>query len=157
MKLKYYYILFSLFFGCNEFIDLTGKFINRLNDTNNLNITIKISAHNLQSEKLPNILISIIDDHDSLFIMTPKFTDGIKYLTFTLPDEQIKDISPGAQNIMVIAEHPEFGSIFNVIPINEIYTNHNITREFIVDIDPSVLLKKNIQEFPFYNNTVNKK
>lgn len=157
MKVKFFYILFVLFIsGCNEFIDLTGKFINRLNDSKNLNTSIIISAYNLQTEHLPNILISIIDDQDSLFITTPKFTDENEYLTFTLPDEQIKSISAGTKNIIIVAEHPLYGIFHTSISINEIYEKNTVMREFILDLKPSDLPKKNIKEFQFYDQTTGK-
>lgn len=157
MKTKFLYILIIfLFSGCNEFIDLTGKFINRLNDTKNLNIFIKVSVTNLQTEHLSNILISIIDDQDSVFITPSKFTNDSKYSTFTLPDEQVNIISEEAQNIIIVAEHPEFGILFNKIPLNVLYERSNITCEFMLDLNPAYIKKKNIREFPFYNNTLNK-
>lgn len=152
MKLKYFYILtFLITSGCNDFIDLTGKFINRLNDSQNLNTSISITAYNLQTQQLPNILISIANDHDSVLITTPKFTTENGFITFSLPEEQINSIPEGATNIVIIAEHPLLGIMYNSIPMEEVYENTGITREFIMDIDPSELSKKNIHEFQFYN------
>ena len=81
------------FSGCNEFIDLTGKFINRLNETKNINTIIKISVKNIHKESLSNILISMIDEKDSVFLTSSKLTDNYSYVLFNLPDEQIKNIS----------------------------------------------------------------
>ncbi|MEO8511935.1 MAG: hypothetical protein ABI543_00115 [Ignavibacteria bacterium] len=141
--------------GCNEFIDLTGKFINRLNDTSNSIINLTVSVRNLQSEALPNMLVSIIDDHDSLLITSPKFTNSFSTIHFSLPDEQVRGISPEAQNLIIIAEHPDIGTYINVISASGISDQHFIS-EFIIDIPQEVLLKSVIENYPFYNKTQKK-
>mgnify|MGYP003544600244 FL=1 len=151
MKLIYFFFFFIFFSGFNECIVLTGRFINRLNDPKNLNTSVKITAYNLQTQQLPNILISIANAHDSVLITTPKFTTENGFITFSLPEEQINSIPEGATNIIIIAEHPLLGIMYNSIPMEEVYENTSITREFIIDIDPSELSKKNIHEFQFYN------
>lgn len=153
MKIKYFYILLVLFYGCNEFIDITGKFINRLNNTNSPVYSLTVSILNTQSQFLPNILVSIIDDHDSLLIVSPKFTNSNGSITFSLPDEQVRDISPEAKNLIIIAEHPDIGTYFNVISISGLSNDQNLINEFIIDIPPSSILITNIEKYQFYNET----
>lgn len=151
MKLNYFYILIFLFIsGCNEFIDLTGKFINRINDTGNSNYTLSVSVHNLQNESLPNVLVYIVDDYDSLLIVSPKFTDLKSNIVFSLPDEQVRNISPEAQNLIIIAEHPDIGTYNNITPVSGLSIDHNNTSEFIFDVQPDSLIRANIEKYPLY-------
>ena len=142
--------------GCNEFIDLTGKFINRINETTDVNNYISISVQNLQSHFLPNIVISIIDDHDSLLIASPKFTNSNNSISFSLPDEQVREISPEAQNLIIIAEHPDIDTYFITIPITELNKDQYLVREFVIDISQEILLRSNIEKYQFYNKTQKK-
>jgi hypothetical protein len=157
MRLKYFYILIIFYIsGCNEFIDLTGKFINRLNDSHNSTFSLNVSVTNNQSKFLPNVLVSIIDDHDSLLIVSPKFTNSTSSITFSLPDEQVRDISPEAHNLIIIAEHPDIGINFYAVPISSINNDQYLVREFVIDIPQETLLRSNIEKYPFYNKTQKK-
>ncbi len=152
MKLKYFYILIFIFIsGCNEFIDLTGKFINRINDTQNLNTVITVSIQNNSSEQLPNILVYIIDDHDSLLITPPKYTNSKSNLTIILPDEQVKGISRDAQNLIVFAEHPDIGIYSSPLSLALLKDNPNVKSEFYIDIPAVSIDKKSILLFNLYN------
>lgn len=156
MKLKYFYILLIFFSGCNEFIDLTGKFINRLNETKNINTIIKISVKNIHKESLSNILISMIDEKDSVFLTSSKLTDNYSYVLFNLPDEQIKNISLESNNIIIIAEHPALGISGITVPINNLYENTENFREFVFDVNPTTIERKNISEFNLYNQILSR-
>lgn len=149
------FIIIVLFSGCNEFIDLSGKFINSLNNSNNLNLTLKVSACNFRSENLPNILISLIDDHDSVCIVTSKFTDESEYITFLLPEEQINSISPEANSLIVIAEHPDAGIYTKNISLSELASSSISICNIELNGLSENFKKRNIKEYQIYNQIQN--
>jgi hypothetical protein len=157
MKRKFIYtLLLLLSAGCNEFIDVSGRFLNRINDTSKINLNINISVLNDKSVNLPNILVSIVDDHDSLLIIPPRLTDNNCLLSVSLPDEQIREISPYAINLLIVAEHPELGISYKSISINELYSRNSIVCEFTFNTDLMDLSKQKIENYQFHTKTIRK-
>ncbi len=151
MKIKFLYISFIfLLSGCNEFIDLTGKFINRLNDPDNQTFTLNVSVINGNAQFLPNFLVSIIDDQDSLLLAPPKFTGTGRYLVFSFPDELVRTISPGSQNLIIVVEHPDFGVNFFPVSISCLKSQNNSIIECFYDIQVNEIERSDIDKYSFY-------
>jgi len=149
--IMFHFMSLFIFSGCNEFIDLSGKFINSLNNSNDLDLVLKVSVCNFESENLPYILISIIDDHDSVCIVTSKFTDESEYLSFILPDEQINSISHLANSLIIIAEHPDAGIYTKTISLAELNSDSISVCNFELNGLSENFKKRNIKEYQIYN------
>jgi len=108
---------------------------------------MKVTAKNPKSQLLPNILVSVIDDRDSVFVLTPKFTDAGNPVIFNFPEDQIHSISSKASNLVIIIEHPAIGYTTQLIPVSKVYSSSNLNIEFQLGLLPENLAVSNIRNY----------
>lgn len=145
---KAIFISLILFCGCREIVDIGGIFLNRLNnDKTEAEFFIKIN--NISSDStLPNFLIHIIRDDDSVSIVSPKMTTINQILHISLPDEQINPLTEQTQNIIVTAEYPGMGTLISQIALINLSKINQI--DFFTGLEVNSVPKISYRKYKFY-------
>ncbi len=136
-KFIFYIILFSCT-GCNELINLSGVYLNRISNSNELSGRILVSVKNSDGKVIPNIKISIIEDKDSLMITPSQFTSNT-IQQFIFPDEQINSIRPESNNLIILAEHPYYGIFERSVRLADLWNDSLLFVEYELDNIPDTI------------------
>lgn len=132
-------LLFAVSISCNEFINLTGVFTNRLNITNDISSNLVVIIINEDKNIVPNIQINIIQSSDSVNIFNSKFTSRNEPLIFTFPDEQITQFDPETKKLLVIAYHPLIGSFSQEVELQKLEDNKMVRLDFNIGNVPDTM------------------
>lgn len=125
-------VLLLTFYGCDEFINITGIFTNRLISTSNVNVKVNVFLKNNYGDLIPNFRVSIINSADSSVIVTSKFTEKDFPISFDFPDEQIQPLLPD-DKILILANHPSIGTFVQELKLFTV-ENHMVIVEFNVGL-----------------------
>lgn len=133
-RLKIILLLFILYPGCNEIIDIAGVMVNRLNIQDPRPKEIIVSVKNSDSIFLPGFEITIKENYSFKCITSPKFTNSLLPVRFNLPDEQIEIVPENASGVSVFIFHPDFGKLMQEISKDNLSSSGRFQINFIFDI-----------------------
>ncbi len=122
----------SFITGCNELINISGIFINRAVNHENINKELILSVRSVSGKSISDFKISILNETDSLLIFNPQYTSTAAALNFQFQDEQINPLNTETKNLIIIAEHPYIGTFQQIIPITKLYQAEPIIIEFYI-------------------------
>lgn len=145
---KAIFILLILFCGCREIVDISGILLNRLNnDKTEAEFFIKVNNFTGDST-LPNFLVHVIRDNDSVSVVSPKMTYSNQILHITLPDEQINPLNEQTQNIIITAEHPGCGILYYPVNLTNLPKTNFI--EFYSGLPGNLAVKHSLPKYKLF-------